>query len=126
MDRITVEDAHKMAIYLQEAQNDGEIMKCCAALEAEEPSTFLEALDVAANLEDYEQVPDNDEAYGREALRRIGADDEILNTLDGYTDFKQLGRVMMEEDGVRQTGFGRVCRLSSPFPPEQELGQTMM
>jgi len=33
---------------------------------------------------------------------------------------------MMEADGVRQTGFGLVRRLSKPFPPEQEIGQTMI
>jgi hypothetical protein len=31
----------------------------------------------------------------------------------------------MEQDGVRQTGFGLVRRLSKPFP-EPEVGQTMM
>ena len=34
-------------------------------------------------------------------------------------------REMMEEDGVRQTGFGLVRRLSKPFPPEQEPDQQM-
>ena len=67
----------------------------------------------------------NEREYGREALRRIGADDELLDTIDGYTDFDELGRAMMEQDGVRQTGFGLVRRLSKPFP-EPEVGQTMM
>lgn len=48
-----------------------------------------------------------------------------MDTIDGYTDFDRLGRAMMEEDGVRQTGFGLVRRLSKPFP-EPEIGQTMM
>ena len=53
------------------------------------------------------------------------SDDELLDTIDGYTDFDELGRAMMEQDGVRQTGFGLVRRLSKPFP-EPEVGQTMM
>ena len=48
-----------------------------------------------------------------------------METIDGYTDFDQLGRAMMEEDGVRQTGYGLIRRLSKPFP-EPEIGQTMM
>ena len=53
-------------------------------------------------------------------LRRIGADDELLETIDGYTDFEQLGRAMMEEDGVRRTEFGLVRRPSEPFPAEKQ------
>ena len=79
----------------------------------------------SSDLDDYELVSDNEREYGREALRRIGADDELLDTIDGYTDFDELGRAMMEQDGVRQTGFGLVRRLSKPFP-EPEVGQTMM
>ena len=43
----------------------------------------------------------------------------------GHTDFDRLGREMMEEDGVRQTGFGLVRRLGKPFPPAQEPSQQM-
>ena len=32
----------------------------------------------------------------------------------------------LEEDGVRRTEFGLVRRLSSPFPPEPEIGQAML
>lgn len=49
----------------------------------------------------------------------------MLDTIDGYTDFDQLGRAMMVEDGVRRTEFGLVRRLSAPFST-QEIGQTMM
>ncbi|NBI65951.1 hypothetical protein D1646_03815 [Pseudoflavonifractor sp. 60] len=125
-DSITVENANEMAECLQEIKADGEMKKYCAALEVEEPSTFTEALDIAIDLDDYELISDNERDYGREALRRLGADGELLDTIDGYTDFDALGRAMMEEDRVRQTGFGLVRRLSKPFPPEQETGQTMM
>lgn len=124
-DCITVEDANEMADCLQQINADGEMMKYCAALEVEEPSTFTEALDMAIDLDDYELISDNEREYGREALRRLGADGELLDTIDGYTDFDALGRAMMEEDGVRQTGYGLVRRLSKPFP-EPEIGQIMM
>ena len=46
--------------------------------------------------------------------------------LDGFTDFDALGRSEMEADGVRETSFGSVRRLSAPWPrQEPELGQTM-
>lgn len=64
--------------------------------------------------------------YGKQALRRAGADDEIIDTIDGYMDFARLGEDSMVEDGVRRTEFGLVRRLSKPFPPEPEIGQMMM
>lgn len=124
-DCVNVESANEMAHCLRRIKKDGEMMKYCAVLEVAEPSTFSEALDMAIDLDDYELVSDNEREYGREALRRLGADDELLDTIDGYTDFDQLGRAMMEEDGVRQTGYGLVRRLSKPFPPEQEVGMQM-
>ena len=91
-DGITVEDANEMALCLRRIKKDGEIMKYCAVLEVEEPPTFSEALDIAMDLDDYELASDNEREYGREALRRLGADDELLDTIDGYMDFDQLGR----------------------------------
>lgn len=128
-----VPDAHSfrselstgMALCLQRIKAEGGMSKYCAALEVEEPSTFTEALDLAMDIDDYELVSGSEQEYARKALRRIGADDELLDTIDGYTDFDSLGRAMMEEDGVRQTGFGLVRRLSKPFP-EPEIGQAMM
>lgn len=121
----TVEDLNELAHCLQQIDAEGETAKYCAALEVERPSTFSEALDMAVNVDDYELVPEDGWEYGREALRRIGADDELLETVDGYTDFEQLGRAMMEEDGVRRTEFGLVRRLSSPFEEQLEMGQQM-
>lgn len=98
--------------------------KFCAVLEVEQPDTFAEALNIAIDRDDYELVPEDMDEYGKQVLRRIGADDEIIDTIDGYMDFAQLGTDSLAEDGVRQTGFGLVRRLSTPFPP-QEFGQTM-
>lgn len=63
--------------------------------------------------------------YSLSQYSASGADDELLDTIEGYTDFDQLGRAMMVEDGVRRTEFGLVRRLSAPFST-QEIGQTMM
>ena len=124
-DGVTVEDANELAHCILQIKKYGEMMKCCAVLEVEGPSTFAEALEMAIDLDNYELITDNEREYGREALRRLGADDGLLDTIDGYTDFDQLGRAMLEEDGVRQTGYGLVRRLSKPFPPEQLQGYQM-
>ncbi len=121
---ITVEDANELALCLQQFKKDSEEKTYCAALEAEAPSTFSEAVNIAMDLDDYERITDSAEEYARQALRGLGADEEILDTIDGYTDFDQLGRAMMAEDGVRRTEFGLVRRVSCPFPA-QEAGQTM-
>lgn len=41
-------------------------------------------------------------------------------------DFARLGRDSLEEDGVRRTEFGLERRLSSPFPLESEIEQSML
>ena len=63
--------------------------------------------------------------YARDGLRMAGAGDEVFDLLDGYTDYERMGRAMMEEDGVRETAFGQVKRLSGPFPQQSEMGPTM-
>ena len=126
LDTITVEDANALALCLQEMkEEDGGLMKFCAVLEAEQPDSFAEALNIAMDRDDYELVPEDMDEYGKQVLRRAGADDEIIDTIDGYMDFAQLGTDSLAEDGVRRTEFGLVRRLSKPFPP-QEIGQTMM
>ena len=126
-DTITVEDANTLALCLQEMeQEDGELLKFCAVLEVEQPDTFTEAVSIAMDRDDYERVPEDMDEYGKQVLCRAGADNEVIDTIDGYMDFAQLGRDFMEEDGVRRTEFGLVRRLSSPFPPEPEIGQSML
>ena len=124
-DCITVEYANEMALCLRRLNTDGETMKYCAALEVEEPATFTEALDMAIDIDDYELISSSEREYGRQALRRMGANDEVLEAIEGYTDFDRLGSEMMETDGVRQTGFGLVRRLGAPFPPAPEPDQKM-
>ena len=46
--------------------------------------------------------------------------------LDGFTDYDALGRSEMETDGVRETSFGSVRRLSAPWPrQEPDMGPVM-
>lgn len=123
-DCITVEDANKLALCLQRLKTDGETMKYCAALEVEEPSTFAEALNIVMDRDDYELVPEDSEEYGKQVLRRAGADDAVIDTIDGYMDFAQLSTDSLAEDGVRRTEFGLVRRLSKPFP-EPEMSPVM-
>ena len=67
-----------------------------------------------------DSVPDDPEEYGKQVLERIGADEELISTLDGFADFEALGNFYMQEDGVRRTEFGLIRRFSAPFPEVQE------
>lgn len=106
-------------------QEDGSLAKYCAVLEVEQPDTFSQALTIAMDSDDYELVLESVSEYGKQVLRRIGADDELLDTIDGYMDFALLGEDSMKEDGVRRTEFGLVRRLSLPYPQQEELGPSM-
>lgn len=119
---ITVESANTLAQYV-DAMSEAELQIFGAALEAEEPETFPDAVCIAENLDDYELVLGSEGTYGREALRSAGVGDEILDMLDGFTDFDALGRFEMEQDGVLDTGYGQIKRLSSPFPRQAEQEQ---
>ena len=125
MDSITLQDAHILAKCVQEMTAQ-ELRVFGAVLEAEQPNSFSDANLTAMYRDDYELVEDSEREYGREALRKAGADDEILDMLDGFTDFDALGRSEMEADGVRETSFGHVRRLSAPWPEQgSEIDQTM-
>ena len=124
-DDICVEDANELATYIEQiSKTDGELKKYLAVLSVEQPKTLLMALKLAIDLDDYECVPSDTDEYGRMALRRIGADDEIIDTIEGYMDFTKLGEDSMWEDGIRQTEFGFVRKLIEPFSETQQ-GMTM-
>ena len=126
LDAVTVEEANELAGWLQElGREDTGLMKFCAVLEVEQPDTFSKALTIAMDLDDYELVPVDMSEYGKQVLQRIGADDELLDTIDGYMDFTRLGEDSMAEDGVRRTQFGLVRRLSAPYPQQEEIGPVM-
>ncbi len=124
-DSVSLEDANTLAQCVR-AMSKRELKVFGAVLEVEGPSSFYDAGCTAMDLDDYELVDSHEGEYGRESLRHAGADDEILEMLDGFTDFETLGRYEMEQDGVRETSFGSVRRLSAPWPrQEPEQGQTM-
>ena len=116
----TVEDLNELAHCLQQIDAEGETAKYCAALEVERPSTFSEALGIAMEFDDYERITYGEGEYARRALRGLRTTEELLEAIDGYTDFDQLGRDKWGEDGVMQTGYGLVRRLSKPFPAEKQ------
>lgn len=119
-DGFCVEDANELALAVEELQRtDGELLKFCSVLEVEQPHTFQAAVGLARRLDDYERIIEGTYEYGQSVLRRIGADDEVINTIDGYMDFERFGEAMMDEDGVRQTEFGLVRRLSEPLSSQQ-------
>lgn len=126
-DCICVEDANELALCIEEMQQrDGELLKFLAVLSVEEPETMSDALRFACNLDDYERITEGTYEYGQSVLRRHGADDELLEAMDGYMDFEKLGEDAMVEDGVRETEFGLVRRCSHSFPEqEQTQGQQM-
>ena len=119
MDGVCVEDANELASAIEEMQKeDGELQKYLAVLSVEQPETMQEALRYAIELDDYERIPEDAYEYGQTVLRRIGANDELIDTIEGYMDFEKLGEDTMVEDGVRQTEFGLIRRCSQPFPEE--------
>lgn len=97
-------------------EKGGAILTYAAVLEVEQPETVENAWNLAWNLDDYERITEDASEYGKSVLERIGADEEIINTIDGYMDFEKFGEDAMVEDGVRQTEFGLLRRRSSPFP----------
>ena len=122
---ICVEDANELALGIEEMQQrDGEMLKFLAVLSVEQPETISDALRFAINLDDYERITAGTYEYGQSVLRRIGADDELIDTIDGYMDFEKFREDSMVEDGVRQTEFGLIRRCSCPFP-EEAPGQQM-
>lgn len=123
-DCICVEDANELALGIEEMQQrDGELLKYLAVLSVEQPETISDALRFAINLDDYERITEGTYEYGQTVLRRHGADDELLEAMDGYMDFEKLGEDAMVEDGVRQTEFGLIRRCSAPFPEETQTMQ---
>lgn len=125
MDCISVGEANDLAECIElMQQTDGELMKYLSVLSVKNPGTFIEALAITMDLDEYERVSSDPYEYGQEYLRRIGANSEILDALNGYTNFAELGQDRMKEDGVRYTDFGSVRSLNEPFP-HQGFGMTM-
>lgn len=111
---VCVEDANELAWAIEGMQlEDRELMKYLSVLSVEQPETLQEALHYAMNLDDYEHFSDDLDAYGKAVLRRIGADDELIDTIDGYMDFERLG-----EDAMRS---GKSWRLGPKLFPKSRI-----
>ena len=119
---ITVEDANDLALCIEEMQQrNGELLKYLSVLSLENPETFTDALHLASNMDDYERVVEGTYEYGQSVLRRHGADEELIEALEGYMDFEKFGSDAMEEDGVCGTEFGLIRRCSHPLEEETQV-----
>ena len=82
-----MEDINELALAVEEMQQtDGETLKYLSVLSVEQPEDFPAALRLAVDLDDYERIIEGTYEYGQSVLRRIGANDELLKTIDGYMD----------------------------------------
>lgn len=129
MDCFPVETLNALAEEIEELlRTDGELIKLCGALEAEQPQTLDEALRVTRSLDDYERIPcgHRPDEYGRYVMRHPEQFeiDDLLEDLEGFVDEDGYGRYRMREDGIKMTGCGLIRRLSEPFPTQAE-GMTM-
>lgn len=130
LDGITAAEATGLAEYLRETEELNPV-KFRAALEAERPDTFSEALSIAKKIEDYMFIPQDPAEYAKEKIRLAGANQEVFRIIEGYTDFERLGGDIMKAEGVRQTECGPLRRISAPFlegpaqssPTPEELPQ---
>ena len=124
MEAPTLQEANRLAHELNVLRKqDGATLKFLAVLEAEQVDTFAGAHEVARNLDDYSRFTGSLEDYGREALERMGTPKQAIDSIEGYMDLENFGRVMMAEDDVRQTQFGLIRKdWGDDFPkPKQTL-----
>lgn len=94
----------------------GEREKLFAALEAEMPGNMVEAMEIAAELEQYTVLPEDirtavDYAYYYLEDAQIYIDDEV----QPFLDYERLGECKMREEGVVQTEYGLVLRRNCPI-----------
>lgn len=119
MECTCVEELNELAGEIEKLkETDGELLKFLSVLEVLGPKTPEGALNLVWDLDDYERVTGNYYEYGKDVLRRHGADDALLQNLEPYTDFARLGEDNMAEDVVRKTEFGLIRRCSKPFDQE--------
>lgn len=128
LDGLSVETLGELAEEIEGLlRTDGELLKLCGTLEAEQPQTIGEVLRITRNLDDYERIPcgHNPDEYGRYVLKHAEERDiDILEDLEGFIDEDAYGKYRMREDGVRETACGLIRRLSEPFP-DQSPGMTL-
>ena len=102
-------------------KQDGEYLKFLAALEAEQVNTFAGALAVADSLDCYTRFVGDLEDYGRAVLSQMGTPQQAIDSIEGYMDLEDFGRVMMAEDDVRQTQYGLIRKdWGEDFPRQRQ------
>lgn len=102
-------------------KTDGEYLKFLSALEAEQISTFAGALAVANDLDSYTRFTGDLEDYGRDVLIRMGTPQQAIDSIEGYMDLEDFGRVMMAEDDVRKTQYGLIRKdWGENFPRQRQ------
>ena len=98
---ISVEDLNELALAVEEMkQTDGETLKYLSVLSVEQPEDFPAALRLAINFDDYERVLEDVSEYGEEILRRLGADDEVLDAINGYAYIRRTSDRLCKEHGL--------------------------
>lgn len=107
------------------SQLEGELVGLRAVLQAEIPDTVEEMLEIVYKLDDYELI-DSTEPYHYGYYMLYEADHEerdleITEEVKNFIDVAKYGKWRMEKDGVRETDFGLVRRLSEPFEPEESM-----
>lgn len=90
--------------------------KLFAALEAEAPGSMAEAMEIAAELEQYTVLPEDirtavDYAYYYLEDAQIYIDDEV----QPFLDHEELGECRMRKEGVVRTDYGLVLRRDRPI-----------
>ena len=117
---LRIELLDELAEHVQQMGRESDTLrKYLSVLEAEQPENIQAALECAVKLEDYVCVPNDCTEYGEYVLKRSGGNEALISMLDGFTDFAKLGRHFMQKDGVRQTDFGGIRRLGTPFPKQE-------
>jgi len=119
----SLQEANSLAHKLNDMQKqDGEYLKFLAALEAEQVNTFAGALAVADNLDCYTCFIGDLEDYGRDVLSRMGTPQQAIDSIEGYMDLEDFGRMMMAEDDVRQTQYGLIRKdWGEDFPKPKHI-----
>lgn len=95
----------------------GEATVCFPIPDAQYDRTarLLEAAKMGAALVQDCQVNEIDSFY-----RVLDSLKGTTATMEGYTDFERMGEDVMRAEGVRQTEFGLIRRISAPFPEEAD------
>ena len=109
-DSLDIEQLNELSAQLTEDLEKPSAFAALAALELEKPSTVEDALSILNRLDDYEIIQSTPEEYGRKVLLDLTDDQEVVDTIDGFINWDEFGKFMMQEDGIVRTEFGAIRR----------------